>query len=114
MRRSRWPNLSPDDLVERTCAWAAKEGVRAVVVFDGGRPADRFVDERCAVVHTGGEVADDWIARRAAELEEEGRRYWLVTSDRELRARAGGAAERTFGGGGFLGQISSPAARPGA
>ena len=106
VRRSRWPNLSPDELVERTCAWAAKAGVRAVVVFDGGRPGDRFVDDRCAVVHTGGEIADDWIARRAAGLREEGRRYWLVTSDRELRARAGADAERTIGGGGFLGQIS--------
>ena len=80
--------------------------MRAVVVFDGGRPGDRFVDDRCAVVHTGGEIADDWIARRAAGLREEGRRYWLVTSDRELRARAGADAERTIGGGGFLGQIS--------
>jgi predicted RNA-binding protein with PIN domain len=106
VRRSRWPNLSPDELVEQTCAWAAKEGVRALVVFDGGRPGDRFVDERCAVVHSGGEIADDWIARRAAELREQGGRYWLVTSDRELRDRAGGGAERTIGGGGFLGQIT--------
>jgi hypothetical protein len=80
--------------------------VRAVVVFDGGRPGDSFVDDRCAVVHTGGEIADDWIARRAAGLHEEGRRYWLVTSDRELRTHAGTDAERNIGGGGFLGQIT--------
>jgi predicted RNA-binding protein with PIN domain len=106
VRRSRWPNLSPDELVERACAWAAREDVRVVVVFDGGRVGERFVDDRCAVVHTGGEIADDWIARRAAELADEGRRYWLVTSDRELRARAGGAADRVIGGGGFLGQLT--------
>jgi rRNA-processing protein FCF1 len=64
------------------------------------------VDDRCAVVQTGGEIADDWIARRAAEIREEDRRYWLVTSDRELRARAGGDAERTIGGGAFLGQLT--------
>jgi predicted RNA-binding protein with PIN domain len=106
VRRSRWPNLSPDELVERTCAWAAKEGVRALIVFDGGRPGDRFVDDRCDVVHTGGEIADDWIARRATELRDEGSRYWLVTSDRELRGRAGGGAERTIGGGGFLAELT--------
>jgi predicted RNA-binding protein with PIN domain len=106
VRRSRWPNLSPDELVQRACAWARRNDVRVVVVFDGGRAGERFVDGPCAVVHTGGEIADDWIARRAAELQEEGRRYWLVTSDRELRVRAGGGAERVLGGGGFLGQLT--------
>ena len=105
VRRSRWPNLSPNELVERTCAWAARDGVRAVVVFDGGEAGERVVGDRCTVVHTGREIADDWIARRAEELHEEGRRYSLVTSDRELRARAGGHAERTTGGGAFVREL---------
>jgi hypothetical protein len=36
--------------------------------------------------------------RRAGELADA---YWLVTSDRELRERAGGGAERVIGGGAF-------------
>ena len=105
VRRSRWPNLSPDELVEATREWAARNGARAIVVFDGGRPGEGFVDDRTAVVQTGGETADDWIARRAAELHEAGRPYLLVTSDRGLRAAAGGHAERTIGGGSFLREL---------
>ena len=74
--------------------WAAGEGHEAVVVFDGSAPD--------GAVGTGGESADDWIARRAGELEEP---FWLVTSDRELRRRAGERAERIVGGGSFLGVL---------
>ena len=74
--------------------WAAGEGHEAVVVFDGSAPD--------GAVGTGGESADDWIARRAGELEEP---FWLVTSDRELRRRAGARAERIVGGGSFLGVL---------
>lgn len=102
VRRSRWPNLSAEELVERSCAWARAAGVEAVVVFDGGRPGERAVDERCTVAWSGNESADDWLVRRARELEAEGRPFWLVTSDRALRAAAGRAAARTLGGGGFL------------
>jgi hypothetical protein len=31
--------------------------------------------------------------------------YWLVTSDRGLRERAGGGADRVIGGGGFLHEL---------
>jgi len=54
-------------------------------------------------VGTGAESADDWITRRAAELSEP---YVLVTSDRELRERAGGNAERIVGGGAFARELS--------
>jgi hypothetical protein len=64
------------------------------VVFDGDAPA--------GAVGTGGESADDWIARRARELDGS---YWLVTSDRELRERAGRRAERMIGGGAFLREL---------
>ena len=73
-------------------AWAEGEGVEALLVFDGGAPVDAS-----DVVGTGAESADDWIAREAARYVP----YWLVTSDRELRERAGGAAERVIGGGSF-------------
>jgi predicted RNA-binding protein with PIN domain len=81
--RSTWPNIPAREFVDLCSEWADREGVRAVVVFDGAAPAD------------------DWIARRAAELREQGTRFWLVTSDRELRSRAGPGAERTIGGGSF-------------
>jgi hypothetical protein len=33
--------------------------------------------------------------------------HWLVTSDRELRERAGSGAERVIGGGSFLRQLGA-------
>jgi hypothetical protein len=83
VRRSRWPNLSPEELEARCEAWSAATGNTVEVVWEGA------------------ESADDTIARRATELD----RYWLVTSDRELRERAGGAAERVVGGGSFLREL---------
>lgn len=92
--RSRWPNVPEAELVESCRAWADREGVTALLVFDGRAPA--------GAVGTQEESADDWIARASAELEEP---YWLVTSDRGLRARAAGGAERTIGGGAFLREL---------
>ena len=80
VRRSVWPNIARDELVTLVETWADGQGHRALVVFEGE------------------ETADDRIARWAAEPEGP---YWLVTSDRELRERAGGRAERVIGGGGF-------------
>jgi rRNA-processing protein FCF1 len=56
------------------------------------------------VVFEGSETADDRIAREAAELDGP---YWLVTSDRELRERAGGKAERVIGGGSFARELTT-------
>jgi len=92
VQRSRWPNLSSEELVDAIERWASEEGHTAVVVFDGSAPA--------GAIGTVGESADDWITRRARELEEP---FWLVTSDRELRRRAGERADRIVGGGSFLG-----------
>jgi predicted RNA-binding protein with PIN domain len=101
VRRSLWPNLSPERLVELLAAWAADSGAHAIAVFDG--PAPEAV-EGVEVVGTGRESADDWIARRAAELSEP---YVLVTSDRELRERAGNRAERIIGGGSFARELAA-------
>ncbi|MGB2952913.1 MAG: hypothetical protein WBB74_05925 [Gaiellaceae bacterium] len=95
VQRSQWPNIPDEELVERCRRWADEENVRVLLVFDGEAPPGEDV------VGTGRESADDWIARAAAELD----RYWLVTSDRELRERAGGNAERVIGGGSFLRQL---------
>jgi hypothetical protein len=92
--RSRWPNVPEAELVERCRAWAEEQGLTALLVFDGPAPD--------GAIGTGEESADDWIARAAAELDAP---YWLVTSDRELRERAGGNAERTIGGGSFLREL---------
>jgi hypothetical protein len=93
--RSRWPNVPEEELVERVREWADREGVRALIVFDGRAPDGG--------IGTAGESADDWIARAATELEEP---FWLVTSDRGLRARAGQKADRLLGGGAFLRELS--------
>lgn len=92
--RSEWPNIPERELVDAVRAWAADEGVEPVIVFDGTAPAD--------AIGTGGESADDWLARETARTEEP---YWLVTSDRELRRRAGGRAERVIGGGSFAREL---------
>lgn len=85
VRRSIWPNLGREELVERCEAWAEREGVRVEVVFEGE------------------ESADDRIAALAAEATGP---YWLVTSDRELRERAAPGAERVIGGGSFVRSVS--------
>jgi hypothetical protein len=95
--RSKWPNIPERHLVELVRAWAEREGVRPLIVFDGRPPVE--ADD---VVGTRGESADDWIAREA----EAHAPYWLVTSDRELRQRAGGDAERMIGGGSFARELT--------
>jgi hypothetical protein len=85
VRRSRWPNVPGEKLVELCAAWAEREAVEIEVVFEPPRG-----------------TADEVIARRACELAREGAAYWLVTSDRGLRGLAGAGAERVIGGGGFL------------
>jgi hypothetical protein len=92
VRRSLWPNIGPAELVGLARRWAEREGVRVLVVFDGCAPVD--ADD---VVATGSASADDWIAAHAHEHVP----YWLVTSDRELRERAGADAARIVGGGTF-------------
>jgi hypothetical protein len=94
VRRSRWPNVPREELVERVRAWAAATQRRAIVVFDGAAP-----DEAPDLV--GAPSADDWLAEHARDHAP----YWLVTSDRELRARAGASAERIVGGGSFLQEL---------
>jgi hypothetical protein len=84
VRRSTWPNIPPDELVERVEAWGERQGVTPKIIFE---------DE---------ETADDRIAREAAQLDGP---YWLVTSDRELRERAGGRADRVIGGGSFVREL---------
>ena len=101
VRRSLWPNLSPERLVELLARWAESEGAEAIAVFDGPAPEPVAGVE---VIGTGSESADDWISRKAAELTEP---YVLVTSDRELRERAGGNAERIVGGGAFARELAA-------
>jgi hypothetical protein len=100
--RSEWPNIPEDELVELCRAWAAEHDCSAVVVFDGTAPGGvvgaQELDERCTLVGAGRtESADQWLIRNAPRHE----RYWLVTSDRELRELAGGDAEKVIGGGSF-------------
>jgi hypothetical protein len=90
VRRSTWPNLTKQELVDRARGWARAEGVPILVVLDGPPPEDA-VD----LVGSGGRKADDVIA----ELEGP---FWLVSSDRGLRERVGHRAEKIIGGGSFL------------
>jgi len=107
--RSRWPNLREDWFLDRVRAWAERERLRALVVFDGRAPGgvlgEAELDERTTIVGTGGRIADDWIAEQAPALAAEGRRLWLVSSDRGLRERVASHVERTIGGGSFAGTL---------
>jgi len=107
--RSRWPNIPEQELVELCRSWAEARGVRAIVAFDGKAPGGVVGEEElapnCVLVGTGAESADDWLARAAAELRTAKQTFWLVTSDRELWARAGEGAEKVVGGGSFAGEL---------
>ena len=98
VRRSVWPNIAVEELPALVARWAEAEGVRAVLVFDGPAP-EAAVSGPVELVSTADESADDRIAQEAARLRAEGVDYWLVTSDRDLRTRAGDGASRTIGGG---------------
>lgn len=102
VRRSRWPNVAREELVERCGDWSRSNGFRVLVVFDGQAPPLE-TGTGCEPISTGPESADDWIARTAADAE----KYWLITSDRELRERAGGRAARVVGGGSFLTELGA-------
>ena len=82
VRRSIWPNLSREELVERVEPWAQQEGVRAEVIFEGH-----------------GETADDRIVARATELHAQSEEVWVATSDRGLRERLKPYVARIIGGG---------------
>ena len=91
VRRSLWPNLSAEELVDRVRAWAVREGHHLLIVFDGPGP-----EEAPDVVSS--RYADDEIVRLAEEAEVP---LWVVTSDRGLRARLAGHVDRVVGGGTF-------------
>ena len=101
VRRSRWPNLSRGELVERCRAWGAQENFSLELVFDGRAPEAKE-SPALALAGSGAEKADELIVRRAEELRSAGVPFWLVTSDRELRELAGAGAERVLGGGAFV------------
>ena len=91
--------MSREELVELAERWSRAEGLPVRVVFDGPAPA--------GAVGTEEESADDRIAREASDLAARGAPYWLVTSDRGLRGRAGRAAENVVGGGAFVRRLRS-------
>lgn len=113
--RSQWPNMPERELVDRCRSWAEKQGARAVVVFDGEAPGalvgEEELEPHCLLVGTGAESADDWLVRAAAELRAANQPFWLVTSDRELRGRAGEGAGNVIGGGSFAAELGRRARR---
>jgi hypothetical protein len=97
VRRSAWPNVSREELVERARVWAERKDADLLIVFDGAA-----LDDSSDLVGSGARSADDVIA----ELDGP---FTLVTSDRALRERVGDRAERLIGGGSFLGELRSVA-----
>ena len=95
VRRSTWPNLGREELLERCREWAEREDARLIVVFDGAPPVTDAAD----VEGSGAGTADDRIAELAALVEGP---VWIVTSDRALRDRVRSRADRVMGGGTFL------------
>ena len=95
--RFRPPLLSDDQDVP------SPEPVSDPFICGDARRMDAVADGSVALVVT----SPPYFAGKQyeEELERDGVEYWLVTSDRELRTRAGGAAARTVGGGAFLGLL---------
>jgi rRNA-processing protein FCF1 len=91
VRRSLWPNLSCEELVERARALATRAGHDLLIVFDTAPPEQ-------APDLIGSSYADDEIVRLVDELEGP---VWVVTSDRGLRERLAGRVDRVIGGGRF-------------
>jgi hypothetical protein len=106
VRRSLWPNIERTELVELSRLWARGQDVRALVVFDGEAPAAE-AGASFGVAGSGSESADDWIVREAERLRGAGEAFWLVTSDRALRAAASAGAARVLGGGSFARELRS-------
>ncbi len=98
VRRSTWPNIASEELPALVARWAESEGVQAMLVFDGAAP-EAAGSGPVDLVSTSRESADERITDEAARLRAAGAGYWLVTSDRGLRARAADGAARTIGGG---------------
>ena len=84
VRRSLWPNMPGEELVERSAAWGEYEGHHVQVVWEGS------------------ESGDDQIAVLVRKLEPP---VWVVTSDRELRERVREHADRVIGGGSFAREL---------
>ena len=105
VRRSRWPNLGDEELVERVRAWAERHDHESVIVFDrtapGGIVGTERLDGRTTLVGSGPESADEWLIGEVPAHPG----AWLVTSDRDLREAAGSSAARVIGGGSFLREL---------
>jgi hypothetical protein len=105
VRRSQWPNLSDQELVDRARNWAERHDHELVVVFDrrapGGIEGTERLDDRTTLVGSGPESADEWLIREVPAFPG----AWLVTSDRALREAAGAGASRVSGGGSFLREL---------
>ena len=103
VRRSRWPNVSREELVELVREWAAERPHKVVIVFDGSAPKGED-SGGVAVVGSGAESADDRLVSEA-KASSGTVEQWLITSDRALRARAEPYVDRIVGGGSFLGEL---------
>ena len=90
VRRSTWPNLSRNELVERASRWAAAHDHEATVVWEGTLSADDAIAER--------------VRRSVRDVPPP---VWVVTSDRELRARVADYTERVIGGGSFVRELDA-------
>jgi YacP-like NYN domain len=106
VRRSLWPNISPNELVELCQAWAEREAACMVVVFDGAAPGGERELGDVQVVGAVSESADDRLVHEAAEATARGDEVRLVTSDRELRERVGHVAG-VLGGGSFARELTA-------
>jgi hypothetical protein len=105
VRRSRWPNVGREELVDLCRTWAEAGSHHGVAVFDGRAPS---VPESSTfeVIGSGSESADDRLVREARERSGADE-VWLVTSDRALREAAAPSVSRVIGGGSFLAELLS-------
>jgi hypothetical protein len=98
VRRSVWPNVSRDELVELCGRLAHEDALDVFVVFDGALVAVT-APERVRLVGEPGRSADDLIVELAATVAPDST---VATSDRGLRSRLRPTGVSTVGGGTFV------------
>jgi rRNA-processing protein FCF1 len=101
VRRSIWPNVPLDELVELCARHAEREALDVVVALDG--PPAQLAADQVPLLAEPGRSADDLIVAHVAGLAPG--TATVATSDRALRERLDAHLVSFVGGGAFVREL---------